>query len=152
MNCCDAYGNCTQGPDCAARQASTPEWVDYRLMVEAEWRERFEAVKSEANYWHQRHEALINALMKNAFLHAHPPVTLMAEPESFNAGFNSGKAAAERQMMQLFTDPENQPTQHGTVTVEYMQREIAAEREACAELIPPQYFELRDRIRTRGQA
>ena len=27
-----------------------------------------------------------------------------------------------------------------------------AEREACAELIPPQYFELRDRIRARGQA
>ena len=26
----------------------------------------------------------------------------------------------------------------------------AAEREACAELIPPQYFELRDRIRARG--
>jgi hypothetical protein len=35
-------------------------------------------------------------------------------------------------MMQLFTDPENQPTQHGTVTLEYMQREIADEREACA--------------------
>jgi len=44
-------------------------------------------------------------------------------------------AAAERKaMMQLFTDPENQPTQHGTVTVEYMQREIAAEREACAKV------------------
>ena len=28
----------------------------------------------------------------------------------------------------------------------------SAEREACAELIPPQYFELRDRIRVRGQA
>lgn len=28
----------------------------------------------------------------------------------------------------------------------------AAEREACAELIPPQYFELRDRIRARGQS
>ena len=28
----------------------------------------------------------------------------------------------------------------------------SAEREACAELIPPQYFELRDRIRARGQA
>ena len=28
----------------------------------------------------------------------------------------------------------------------------SAEREACAELIPPQYFELRDRIRERGQA
>ena len=44
-------------------------------------------------------------------------------------------AAAERaSMMQLFTDPENQPTQHGTVTVEYMREQIAAEREACAEL------------------
>ena len=42
-------------------------------------------------------------------------------------------AAAEREaLMQLFTDPENQPTQHGTVTLEYMQQEIAAEREACA--------------------
>ena len=41
--------------------------------------------------------------------------------------------AKEREaMMQLFTDPENQPTQHGTVTVQYMQREIEAEREACA--------------------
>ena len=29
---------------------------------------------------------------------------------------------------------------------------VSAEREACAELIPPQYFELRDRIRARGQA
>ncbi len=45
-------------------------------------------------------------------------------------------AAAERTaMMQLFTDPENQPTQHGTVTVEYMQREVAAEREACAKVL-----------------
>jgi hypothetical protein len=44
-------------------------------------------------------------------------------------------AAAERKMlMQLFTDPENQPTQHGTVTMEYMQQEIAAEREACAKV------------------
>lgn len=34
---------------------------------------------------------------------------------------------AEREsLMQLFTDPENQPTQYGTVTVEYMRREIAA--------------------------
>jgi hypothetical protein len=37
-------------------------------------------------------------------------------------------------MMQLFTDPENQPTQHGTVTLEYMQQEIKAEREACAKV------------------
>ena len=39
-----------------------------------------------------------------------------------------------RAMMQLFTDPENQPTQHGTVTLEYMQREIVKEREACAKV------------------
>lgn len=30
-------------------------------------------------------------------------------------------------------------------------RLIAAEREACAELIPPQYFELRDRISARRE-
>ena len=38
-------------------------------------------------------------------------------------------------IMQAITDPKNQPSQHGTVTVEYMQREIAAEREKfCAVL------------------
>lgn len=41
------------------------------------------------------------------------------------------RADERRAMMQLFTDPENQPTQHGTVTLKYMQREIAAEREAA---------------------
>ena len=41
---------------------------------------------------------------------------------------------AREAMMQLFTDPENQPSQFGTVTVEYMQREIEAEREACAKV------------------
>ena len=40
----------------------------------------------------------------------------------------------DRSVLQLFTDPENQPTQYGTVTLEYMQREIAAERESCAKL------------------
>jgi len=41
-----------------------------------------------------------------------------------------GAVEAERAaMMQLFTDPENQPTQHGTVTLEYMNQEIEAERE-----------------------
>ena len=43
-------------------------------------------------------------------------------------------AAEHASMMQLFTDPENQPTQHGTVTVEYMREQIAAEREACAKV------------------
>lgn len=44
------------------------------------------------------------------------------------------RADERKAMMQLFTDQENQPTQHGTVTVEYMQREIEAEREACAKV------------------
>ena len=39
-----------------------------------------------------------------------------------------------KSMLQLFTDPENQPTQYGTVTVEYMQDEIGDERKACAKV------------------
>lgn len=45
------------------------------------------------------------------------------------------RADERKSMMQLFTDPENQPTQHGTVTFEYMQREIADEREQIAQII-----------------
>lgn len=36
-------------------------------------------------------------------------------------------------MLQLFTDPENQPTQYGTVTTEYHDKEMARERRECAE-------------------
>jgi hypothetical protein len=70
-------------------------------------------------------------------------------------------AAAEREaMMQLFTDPENQPTQYGTVTVDYMQREIATEREVCAKVCDDWYEKrglygvdkLAAAIRARGQA
>lgn len=35
---------------------------------------------------------------------------------------------------QAITDPENQPSQFGTVTLAHMQREVAAEREACAKV------------------
>jgi hypothetical protein len=64
-------------------------------------------------------------------------------------------------LMQLFTDPENQPTQYGTVTIEYMRCEMAAEREECAELVynspPSDEYEsplkaVYDAIRARGQA
>jgi hypothetical protein len=96
--------------------------------VEAEWYARCEGVKREADYWRQRHDAVVDMMIKNTLLMAQPQPMMLADTESFNAG----KALADRQMMQLFTDPENQPTQHGTVTVEYMQREIAAECEACA--------------------
>lgn len=37
-------------------------------------------------------------------------------------------------MLQAISDPENQPTQFGTVTLEHMEREILAEREACAKV------------------
>lgn len=48
-------------------------------------------------------------------------------------------AADERKaMMQLFTDPENQPTQYGTVTVEYMQRFMAAERQIVVDSLRKQ--------------
>ena len=86
------------------------------------------------------------------------PVSYMgANLESFER-FASLVAAAERKMlMQLFTDPENQPTQHGTVTMEYMQQEIAAEREACA-MVAEQWpyedermFSIAQAIRTRGE-
>lgn len=54
------------------------------------------------------------------------------------------RADERRAMMQLFTDPENQPTQHGTVTVEYMQREIAAEREAMVALAAKQGWAMKN--------
>lgn len=71
------------------------------------------------------------------------------------------RADEHKAMMQLFTDPENQPTQYGTVTVEYMQREIADEREACAQIVeveamqyaePVWAIEIVNDIRARGQA
>jgi hypothetical protein len=44
--------------------------------------------------------------------------------------------SAERdRWMQLFLDPENQPTQFGTDTQEYREQEIKAEREACADMV-----------------
>ena len=46
-------------------------------------------------------------------------------------GRAEGRSETRKFMVQLFTDPENQPSQYGTVTLEYMQREIEAEREAC---------------------
>lgn len=82
--------------------------------------------------------------------HTYDPYSLTSELERFAALVRADEREARgmrwdeyiakaveserKAMMQLFTDPENQPTQHGTVTVEYMNREIAAEREACAKV------------------
>jgi hypothetical protein len=48
------------------------------------------------------------------------------------------RADERRAMMQLFTDPENQPTQHGTVTVEYMEKFMAAERQRVVDSLKKQ--------------
>lgn len=59
-----------------------------------------EHYKREAEHWRQRYEALHEALIKNAFMHTHPAVTLMAEPEIYEAGRIKGReegAAAERE-------------------------------------------------------
>lgn len=80
----------------------------------------------EVEAWKQRYDELAKMLANHAALQR-PPV-ILADKESYEAG----RVMEREAMMQLFTDSENQPTQHGTVTVEYMQREIAAEREACA--------------------
>jgi hypothetical protein len=46
--------------------------------------------KREAELWRKRYEALTEMIAKNAFMHTHPAVTLMAEPESFKAGEELG--------------------------------------------------------------
>ena len=52
-------------------------------------------------------------------------------------------AAKERERyMQLFLDPENQPTQFGTATQEYREQEIKDERESCADLCATFYDEM----------
>lgn len=65
-------------------------------------------------------------------------------------------ASKEREAyMQLFLDPENQPTQFGTATQEYREQEIKDEREACAKLaddIDPVWESVSDAIRARGEA
>lgn len=66
----------------------------------------------------------------------------------------------ENRFMQLFLDPENQPTQFGTATQEYREKEIKDEREACAKVCDKyagpfnahRIGECADAIRARGQA
>ena len=53
--------------------------------VEAEWRARYEAVRSEADYWYHRHSAVVDMMAKSTHLQARPP-TMLADAESFNAG------------------------------------------------------------------
>ena len=62
----------------------------------------------------------------------------MSDP-TINAWHHQDELRAElRSIKQAITDPENQPSQYGTVTVEYMERAIAKavadEREACAKV------------------
>lgn len=61
-------------------------------------------------------------------------------------GRAEGRAEARKFMVQIFTDPENQPSQYGTVTLEYMEREIEAEREACEKKLEPVAWMLGDKF------
>ena len=45
------------------------------------------------------------------------------------------EAKVESRYMQLFLDPENQPTQFGTATQEYREQEIKKEREALLDIV-----------------
>ena len=59
-------------------------------------------------------------------------------PEELMRFIDVIQAGERTRLMQLFTDPENQPTQYGTVTLEYMEKEIAKEREARAKVCDEQ--------------
>lgn len=75
-------------------------------------------------------EEIIEAAREAGFNHPR----LEADIDYYRLG-RFAEIIAEKQhkyLLQLFTDPENQPTQYGTVTVEYMQDEIVDERRACA--------------------
>lgn len=54
--------------------------------------------------------------------------------------------------MQLFLDPENQPTQFGTATQEYREQEIKDEREACAKVCEERYSDHPDLSIASGEA
>ena len=57
--------------------------------------------------------------------------------------------------MKLPRLPRSTTVLHAKYTAEqmkaYAQKCLELEREACVELIPPQYYELREKIRARGQ-
>lgn len=80
--------------------------------------------------------ALVAAAERNSW-----PAEMEAMERQVNI-LTDALAQERKAVMQLFTDPENQPTQHGTVTVEYLQREIAAEREACAKVCDALHYEV----------
>ena len=47
----------------------------------------------------------------------------------FRLAYARGMLKREKQLMQLFLDPENQPTQFGTATEEYRLKELEMERD-----------------------
>lgn len=82
---------------------------------------------------------------------ATPDALVKFYDSAFKAGAEQERKASEERYMQLFLDPENQPTQFGTATQEYREREVQEEREACEtacdrayhQYIGPQYGEVR---------
>ena len=50
----------------------------------------------------------------------------------FRAAYAAGVAAECQAIVSALTNPGNQPSQFGTVTIDYMEQQVGAEREACA--------------------
>ena len=101
-------------------------------------------IKERADRWHEVHRDCQDKVVAPAIEFTHA--------DQYSAGYQDGLKASDKIMMQLFTDPENQPTQHGTVTVEYMEKEISREIEARAKLVEafaPDDKDLADAIRLR---
>ena len=89
---------------------------------------RFESyIKERADRWHEVHRDCQDKVVAPAIEFTHA--------DQYSAGYQDGLKASDKIMMQLFTDPENQPTQHGTVTVEYMEAELQSEREAIIDIV-----------------
>lgn len=106
---------------------------------------RYESyIRDRANDWYAMH--------KDCEAKPLHPAIEFTHADQYNAGHEAGMNEATVAMMQIFTDPENQPTQHGTVTVEYMEKEISREIEARAKLVEafaPDDKDLADAIRLR---
>ena len=72
-------------------------------------------------------------MARQAGFYSHTPMYF--DKEMLGAFAKLVEAKVEARYMQLFLDPENQPTQFGTATEQYREQEINDETEMCAEVL-----------------
>lgn len=77
-------------------------------------------------------ELAAQAGIKDSLEYDHMECDAISLGRFYRLAYVRGMLKQEEQYMQLFLDPENQPTQFGTATQEYREKEIQDEREACA--------------------